>query len=145
MQTDVILLQAERRLIARATGIMVLVYNSNFRAATGQVVCELKTISTIITENDKAVNDNHAHAAGDEAMRYFTERLQASLGQSIDWVARFGGEEFVLVLPEASLEAAAREKCAYLPLPRVCLNARTACRVRPTRLFIAASSQNGTA
>lgn len=52
MQTDVILLQAERRLIARAEQVILLVDSSKFRAPAGQVVCALKSISIVITDDD---------------------------------------------------------------------------------------------
>jgi DeoR family ulaG and ulaABCDEF operon transcriptional repressor len=58
MQTDVILLQAERRLIARASSVVLLVDSSKFRAAGGQAVCDLKSIGTIIT--DEGVSDKDA-------------------------------------------------------------------------------------
>lgn len=70
----------------------------------------------------KAVNDKYGHAAGDEVLRCFAERLQASLRQSIDWVVRYGGEEFVLVLPETNVDAAVcvaekvRSECAATPM-----------------------------
>jgi DeoR family transcriptional regulator, ulaG and ulaABCDEF operon transcriptional repressor len=51
MQTDVILLQAERRLIARASEVVLLVDSSKFRAPAGQVVCGLDAISTLITDD----------------------------------------------------------------------------------------------
>jgi diguanylate cyclase (GGDEF)-like protein len=81
-------------------------------------------LSLVMADIDhfKQVNDQHGHAAGDEVLRCFAKRMQTSLRQSIDWVARYGGEEFVLVLPEASLDAAARvaEKvrsdCAATPM-----------------------------
>jgi len=50
MQTDVILLQAERRLIARAMSVVLMVDSSKFRDEGGQAVCELKSIGTIITD-----------------------------------------------------------------------------------------------
>ena len=52
MQTDVILLQAERRLIARAASVVLMVDSSKFRVRGGQSVCELKSIGTIITDED---------------------------------------------------------------------------------------------
>jgi DeoR family ulaG and ulaABCDEF operon transcriptional repressor len=58
MQTDVILLQAERRLMARASSVVLLVDSSKFRASEGQVVCELKSIGTIIT--DEGISDKDA-------------------------------------------------------------------------------------
>jgi DeoR family ulaG and ulaABCDEF operon transcriptional repressor len=50
MQTDVILLRAEQRLIARAGNIVLMVDSSKFKSTPGQVVCELKAISTVITD-----------------------------------------------------------------------------------------------
>ena len=69
-----------------------------------------RPLTVIMTDIDhfKQVNDQHGHGVGDEVLRCFADRLSASLRQAIDWVARYGGEEFVLVLPESSLEAAAR-------------------------------------
>jgi DeoR family ulaG and ulaABCDEF operon transcriptional repressor len=55
LQTDVILLQAERRLMARAQKVVLMVDSSKFRARAGQVVCALSDISTVIT--DDAVSD----------------------------------------------------------------------------------------
>jgi len=57
MQTDVILLQAERRLMARAASVILLVDSSKFRASGGQVVCDLKSIGTIITDDGIADKD----------------------------------------------------------------------------------------
>jgi DeoR family ulaG and ulaABCDEF operon transcriptional repressor len=51
MQTDVILLQAERRLIARAASVVLLADSSKFRVPAGQVVCALTAISTVITDD----------------------------------------------------------------------------------------------
>jgi diguanylate cyclase (GGDEF)-like protein len=53
----------------------------------------------------KAVNDSHGHQAGDKVLVDFVTRVNAVLRQ-IDRLARFGGEEFVLLLPETSLEQA---------------------------------------
>ncbi len=54
----------------------------------------------------KRVNDTHGHAAGDETLREVVRRAQAALRAS-DMIARFGGEEFVVLLPETALEGAA--------------------------------------
>lgn len=51
MQTDVILLQAERRLMARAMSVVLMVDSSKFRGQGGQPVCDLKSIGTIITDH----------------------------------------------------------------------------------------------
>ncbi|MFZ4626634.1 MAG: sensor domain-containing diguanylate cyclase, partial [Rhodoferax sp.] len=55
----------------------------------------------------KRVNDLHGHQAGDLVLAEVARILQSGLRQKIDWVARFGGEEFVLVLPQTTPEDAA--------------------------------------
>ncbi len=56
-------------------------------------------------DNFKAVNDGHGHAAGDEALRTAVVRAREALRTS-DQIARFGGEEFVALLPETDLAGA---------------------------------------
>lgn len=51
MQDDVVLVAAERRLIERAEEIIVLADASKFEAASGNVVCGLEEIDTIITDD----------------------------------------------------------------------------------------------
>jgi len=54
----------------------------------------------------KRINDCFGHAAGDEVLQTFVARSQDCTRESIDWIARAGGEEFVIVLPETKLESA---------------------------------------
>lgn len=58
MQTDVILLQAERRLMARASSVVLMVDSSKFSVPGGQAVCDLKSIGTVIT--DEGISDKDA-------------------------------------------------------------------------------------
>lgn len=51
----------------------------------------------------KAVNDTHGHNAGDDVLRAVARELEARV-RTVDLVGRWGGEEFVLVLPDAPLE-----------------------------------------
>jgi diguanylate cyclase (GGDEF)-like protein len=53
----------------------------------------------------KSVNDNHGHAAGDLALQAFADACTATV-RSTDLVGRYGGEEFVLLLPGTSAERA---------------------------------------
>ncbi len=54
----------------------------------------------------KQVNDSHGHAAGDDVLRELAARALNTV-RSVDLVARLGGEEFVVVMPETSLAIAA--------------------------------------
>ncbi len=53
----------------------------------------------------KQVNDRHGHAVGDEVLVTLADRLRDSV-RSADTVARLGGEEFALLLPETDLSGA---------------------------------------
>ncbi|WP_039729499.1 AAA-like domain-containing protein [Leptolyngbya iicbica] len=51
----------------------------------------------------KAYNDNYGHLAGDQCLRQVASILQAQMGTAPDFVARFGGEEFAVILPRTDL------------------------------------------
>jgi two-component system cell cycle response regulator len=53
----------------------------------------------------KSVNDTFGHATGDAVLREFARRLQASV-RGVDIIARMGGEEFMVVMPDASAGSA---------------------------------------
>ncbi|HNX94792.1 MAG TPA: GGDEF domain-containing protein [Holophaga sp.] len=55
----------------------------------------------------KLVNDRHGHAVGDEVLREFARNLEMLTRRS-DYLIRWGGEEFVLICPETSLEDAVK-------------------------------------
>ncbi len=53
----------------------------------------------------KAINDKHGHTEGDRALRAFADIIQNSI-RNIDIAARFGGDEFVILLDDTGMEEA---------------------------------------
>jgi two-component system cell cycle response regulator len=81
-------------------------------------------VSLLLVDIDhfKLINDTHGHDAGDEVLRGFAERLRTAT-RGVDLCCRYGGEEFVIVMPDASptvAEAVAerlRQRIAAEPFP----------------------------
>lgn len=63
------------------------------------------TIGVVVADLDhfKAVNDAHGHAAGDDVLRGTADRLRTH-GRAFELIYRIGGEEFLVLLPGASLQ-----------------------------------------
>jgi two-component system cell cycle response regulator len=53
----------------------------------------------------KSVNDTHGHDIGDEVLREFANRISANI-RGIDLACRYGGEEFVVVMPDTDVDFA---------------------------------------
>jgi len=66
------------------------------------------TFAVVMLDIDhfKAINDHHGHAAGDQALQHTAALLQTCV-REVDRVGRFGGEEFVVLLPGFDLSQAA--------------------------------------
>jgi diguanylate cyclase (GGDEF)-like protein/PAS domain S-box-containing protein len=64
-------------------------------------------LSAVMTDLDhfKRINDRHGHQVGDQVLQEFARLLQSHC-RDIDLVARFGGEEFVILMPEVGLDEA---------------------------------------
>jgi len=66
-----------------------------------------KKVSLLMMDLDKfkLVNDTYGHVSGDEVLKEFAQRITNNI-RNIDLAARFGGEEFVIVMPDTNLEYA---------------------------------------
>jgi len=64
-------------------------------------------LGVIVSDIDefKAANDTHGHAFGDLVLQRFADVLRGTL-RDVDLIGRWGGEEFLIVLPETTLEGA---------------------------------------
>jgi two-component system, cell cycle response regulator len=63
------------------------------------------TVAVIDADHFKMLNDVHGHQAGDAVLKKIGELLHDSFRQS-DTAGRYGGEEFVIILPETEIESA---------------------------------------
>ena len=73
------------------------------------------SILSLDIDHFKQFNDNHGHDAGDMVLRSVGERLSSQC-RGEDAVCRVGGEEFIVILPEATLDGAHRKAQALLSL-----------------------------
>jgi two-component system, cell cycle response regulator len=64
-------------------------------------------ILLIDVDHFKLVNDTHGHATGDAVLRSLAEKMAGNL-RNVDMVARIGGEEFVVVMPDTNVDVASR-------------------------------------
>ncbi|MEW5908181.1 MAG: diguanylate cyclase [Thermodesulfobacteriota bacterium] len=69
-----------------------------YRRPFSLVLCDI--------DHFKRINDTHGHLVGDAVLKNFVRSLSTPIRNRVDWVVRFGGEEFIVVLPETSFENA---------------------------------------
>ncbi|HSB96565.1 MAG TPA: diguanylate cyclase, partial [Spongiibacteraceae bacterium] len=62
-------------------------------------------LAVLDVDHFKTINDNYGHLAGDKVLRIIAKTLRSRLRKT-DFIARFGGEEFVVLMPETTLDAA---------------------------------------
>jgi two-component system, cell cycle response regulator len=73
-----------------------------------QAAARGKSLAALVLDIDyfKAINDSHGHDAGDDVLRDFALRIKRSI-RGIDLACRYGGEEFVIIMPETDMAVAA--------------------------------------
>jgi len=82
--------------------------NTQLHREVGLALRAGQPYSVVMADLDrfKKVNDEYGHLAGDQVLHDFVARLRGAMRAS-DWIARFGGEEFLIALPSTALESAA--------------------------------------
>lgn len=82
--------------------------NENLPREIQRAIRYRRELSIILCDIDhfKVVNDRFGHQVGDRVLMEFVNAIQTSIRQYADWLARFGGEEFILVLPETHVDDA---------------------------------------
>ncbi len=98
----------EMALIDSLTGLYNRRYLENHLSTlVRDALAEQEALSLLIVDIDyfKSINDTHGHDIGDAILREFAMRLKSGV-RNIDLAVRYGGEEFVVVMPDADASMA---------------------------------------
>jgi two-component system cell cycle response regulator len=81
--------------------------DSHLETLFDRAVSRRRPLSVMITDLDrfKSINDAHGHDGGDDVLREFARRLRKNV-RGIDLACRYGGEEFVVVMPDTEAHIA---------------------------------------
>jgi two-component system cell cycle response regulator len=109
-------LEVQTELLAKLAAFDDLTGSYNRRSMFHHLEAELsrsrrygRSLAVLMADIDhfKRVNDQHGHLVGDRALRWVATTLQNEL-RSMDFLCRYGGEEFCAILPETNQPGAAR-------------------------------------
>ncbi|WKY43543.1 diguanylate cyclase [Eubacteriaceae bacterium ES2] len=83
-------------------------YNESIETEWHRCLRHRHPISLIFIDVDyfKNYNDTYGHLAGDQCLYIIAQIFESTLGRSTDMAFRYGGEEFIILLPEATKEEA---------------------------------------
>jgi diguanylate cyclase (GGDEF)-like protein len=100
-------MMSESQLQASTDGLTGLANRRSFENRVRELRNSGGEFSVVMADLDnfKAVNDTHGHEAGDRALRVFSTVLRSTV-RPVDIACRYGGEEFVLVLPDCDANEA---------------------------------------
>lgn len=71
--------------------------NQRYQANLSLIMCDI--------DHFKQINDKFGHTVGDEALKTFSDKITANI-REVDIFARWGGEEFMILMPNASIDNA---------------------------------------
>ncbi|MBB4142456.1 PleD family two-component system response regulator [Rhizobium rhizoryzae] len=82
--------------------------DNHLKTLFNRAAARSRPLSVCITDIDrfKSVNDTYGHDAGDEILREFARRIRSTV-RGADLACRYGGEEFVVVMPDTDAHSAA--------------------------------------
>jgi len=99
--------------VAAVTDELTKIYNKRYiierlpaYIATAHVENRLLSLLMADIDHFKIINDTYGHLAGDHILKEFARILGENTRQDIDWIARFGGEEFIVCLTDTDKKLA---------------------------------------